>query len=227
MDREIRALKATVIVLLALAAGRWLLAPPERNVSVTVPGTTELLDSSRAELEESEARSLPLADGEKIDPNSADEIALDRLPGVGPATARRIVEEREANGPFESVADLERVRGIGPATLAKMAPSLQVDATALGSFGRPARLERAASGERGGGGRSGSREVGAVDINLAGSEELQSLPGIGPALAGRILEARREAPFGTIDDLLRVRGIGTSTLERLRPLVTVGREGSR
>ena len=43
---------------------------------------------------------------------------LDRLPGVGPATAASIVTERERNGPFASVADLERVPGIGPAKLA-------------------------------------------------------------------------------------------------------------
>lgn len=51
--------------------------------------------------------------GGKVDINSADVARLDTLPGVGPATAQRIVTDREANGPFASVEDLGRVPGIG------------------------------------------------------------------------------------------------------------------
>lgn len=58
-----------------------------------------------------------------------------------------------------------------------------------------------------------------IDVNEASSEELQLLPRVGPAIAGRIVEAR---PFASIEDLTRVRGIGPRTLERLRPLVAVG-----
>ncbi len=53
-----------------------------------------------------------------IDINRADADMLDTLPGVGPATAAAIVAERERNGPFLVVDDLERVPGIGPAKLA-------------------------------------------------------------------------------------------------------------
>lgn len=49
--------------------------------------------------------------------NSADVVALDALPGVGPATAQRIVEWRTQNGGFRTVDDLEQVPGIGPAKL--------------------------------------------------------------------------------------------------------------
>ena len=52
-----------------------------------------------------------------LDLNRADAAALEALPRIGPALARRIVEDRAANGPFESVEDLARVRGIGPATV--------------------------------------------------------------------------------------------------------------
>ena len=61
-----------------------------------------------------------------------------------------------------------------------------------------------------------------LDVNLASAAELERLPGVGPALAARIVEARtRDGPFGSVDDLLRVRGVGGATLERLRPRLAV------
>jgi competence protein ComEA len=58
----------------------------------------------------------------------------------------------------------------------------------------------------------------AVDVNRAGFEELQRLPGIGRVLAERIIANR---PYKKVDDLEKVSGIGPKTLERLRPLVHV------
>jgi competence protein ComEA len=58
-----------------------------------------------------------LARARQVDVNTADAAELERLPQVGPALARRIVAEREAEGPFRSPQDLARVRGIGPKTV--------------------------------------------------------------------------------------------------------------
>jgi competence ComEA-like helix-hairpin-helix protein len=55
-----------------------------------------------------------------------------------------------------------------------------------------------------------------VELNSASFEELQTLPGIGPKLAERIMAHR---PFETVEDLDKVPGIGAKTIERLRPLV--------
>ena len=64
-----------------------------------------------------------------------------------------------------------------------------------------------------------------VDINRASEAQLQTLPGIGPALAGRIVAYREEnGPFRYVYELTNVKGIGSSTLETLRELITLGPE---
>ena len=59
--------------------------------------------------------------------------------------------------------------------------------------------------------------VGRIDPNRASVAELVRLPGIGPALAGRIVADRdQRGPFGSAEGLRRVRGIGPKTLDRIR-----------
>jgi competence protein ComEA len=61
-----------------------------------------------------------------------------------------------------------------------------------------------------------------VNLNTATLEQLDALPGVGPAIAQRIIDSRQaEGPFRQVDDLTRVDGIGAKTLERLREQVTV------
>lgn len=61
-------------------------------------------------------------DAGTVDLNAADSTALQTLPGVGPATAEKIIAHREQVGPFQSLTDLDAVSGIGPATLERLAP---------------------------------------------------------------------------------------------------------
>jgi competence protein ComEA len=66
----------------------------------------------------------------------------------------------------------------------------------------------------------GEPSAGPVSLNAATLEELDALPGIGPALAQQIVTYREtEGPFTSIDQLTDVPGIGPSKLEQLRPLV--------
>jgi competence protein ComEA len=77
----------------------------------------------------------------------------------------------------------------------------------------------AAAGIAGAGGGSSWSDV---NINTASAAELEGLPGIGPALAARIVGHRTEhGPFAQADDLLAVSGIGAKTLARFADLVTV------
>ena len=56
-----------------------------------------------------------------VDLDLADTVQIGRLPGVGPALARRIVASRDSLGPFGGLAALRRVKGVGPATLERLA----------------------------------------------------------------------------------------------------------
>ena len=64
-----------------------------------------------------------------------------------------------------------------------------------------------------------------VNINTASLEELQTLPRIGPQIAQRILDYRKEnGNFKKIEDILKVRGIGEKVYDQLKDLITVGAE---
>lgn len=206
---------------------------------------SRLLDESLEEKAEADRRSRPLAPGETLDPNRIGEEDFDRLPGVGPATARALVADREEKGGFREAEDLLRVPGIGPAKLAKMARYLDFSQGVplelarrsprdrAGRVGRPIHspVEREKApglsrSESGGGmegypGGGNPREV--LDLNRASARELETLPGIGPTLAQRVVESRsRDGPFRSPQDLLRVRGIGPVVLARIRGLVRAG-----
>lgn len=122
------------------------------------------------------------------------------------------------------VADaIERAGGF---TRARVASSINlarilIDGEQILVSDRPGAAPPASVPERGG--SPASSAVGAViDLNTATEEALDSLPGVGPVLAGRIVAWRQEhGAFRSIDELGEVSGIGDATLARLRPLVRV------
>src|SRR6202521_1677945 len=63
-----------------------------------------------------------------------------------------------------------------------------------------------------------------VDLNTATSEELQQVPGIGPATAEKILQMRKSyGSFKSVDDLVAIRGIGKKRLDKMRKYLTIGK----
>jgi competence ComEA-like helix-hairpin-helix protein len=194
--------KALITLLVLGVVGHLLRAGDQPGA---LPGTAiaALIDPAAdgdplAHRDSSERLARPLAAGERIDADRADARHLDRLPGVGPALARRIVADRESLGAFGGIAGLDRVPGIGPATLARLSPHLTFSGVAA---------EASSMG-------SGLR----LGLNDATAAELERLPGIGTARALAIVAFRDSAgPFRHAADLKRVPGIPDAVVDRLLP----------
>lgn len=186
------------------------------------PGLAAVRERVAEGVEREEEASRPLERGERLDPNTASEEQLRRLPGIGPVRARDIVEAR-GGGRFLTPEDLLRVRGVGEATLSRLAPHLAFP----GSRGPetpapPSSLRAAPVSSAAAGWDAAPCPGGAVDVNVASVAALERLPWIGPARAREVVEARRRSGgFGSVDELVEVSGIGPYTLEKLRPFVCV------
>lgn len=171
----------------------------------------------------------------RVDLNTAGVSTLEQLPGVGRTTAEAIVKAR----PFATVDDLERVPGIGPGKLDNLRDRVTVSGSSRKGKGAAKKSDRAtekASPRSTGSTTADTAErtrerspgaatrTGKVDVNTAGIEELESLPGVGPQTAKAIVAGR---PFASVNDLERVPGIGAARLEGLRDHVTVSRGTNR
>ena len=95
--------------------------------SSDAPSHTAARSDSGGETEPADTAAPSLAPV-KINLNTASTTELDLLPRIGPTLAARIVEDREANGPFGSLDDLQRVAGIGPRTVERITPYAEAGA---------------------------------------------------------------------------------------------------
>lgn len=151
-------------------------------------------------------------------------------PGIYDVPANCRVEEAiaAADGLTEN-ADSERVNLVrkvrdGMQIRVPVRKAARINSTQRGNSKAKSGLGESASGKsssaKAGSGRNNSM-MQSVRINSASTGELQQLPGIGPALAQRIVETRSRGRFTSTEDLLRVPGIGKAKLAKLRDYVEV------
>jgi len=172
----------------------------------TAPGGLVLLppDSTQplaAQRQRSMALDRPLAPGEKIDLDKASVDDIARLPRVGRTLTKTIKADRDARGAFGSLEGLDRVSGVGSGLLAVLSPHVVFSGRPTAEVSMPHR---------------------SININAADSAAFERLAGIGPYMAGRIVAYRnRHGSFGSVDDLLKVGGIGPATLAKVRESLAV------
>ena len=160
------------------------------------------------------------AKAKKVDLNTATQQELEELPGVGEATAKKIIAGR----PYSSVADLEKA-GVPKSTIDKISSKVTVSkskakdtksetaAKTEKSEAKPA-SEKTTKTEAKPAASSGAK----VDLNNASQKELEELPGVGSATARKIIAGR---PYSAVDDLAKA-GVSTSPIETIRSQVTLG-----
>lgn len=83
-------------------------------------GTPVFVTAAEAQGASTDVRQAP------VNLNTATVAELEKLPGIGPATAQRIVDYRQKNGGFKKIEDLMNVRGIGEASFLKLKPQIAV-----------------------------------------------------------------------------------------------------
>ena len=172
-----------------------------------------------------------------LDLNSATEKDLEALPGVGPATAKKIVAGR----PYQSTDELKKA-GLndkavevlkplvtaGPAAAAPAptkaaapaAPAKETPATKEKAAKEPMAQEKT-SKEPAGKEKTSARKLAPgqkVNLNSADKATLEALPEIGPALAQGIIDGR---PYAQIEDVMKVKGIKEGKFSKIKDWITI------
>ena len=143
------------------------------------------------------------------------------------ATGARVGDAIDAAGGFAPRVDVDRLgRELNLAASLHDGDQVRVpsrdDPTTAAGGGAGGSGGSGAGGSGGSGGSGAGGSGGLVNLNTATQAELEALPGIGPVTAQKIMAARDEAPFRTIDEL-RERGlVGEKTFEDIKALVTAG-----
>ncbi|MBI4935749.1 MAG: helix-hairpin-helix domain-containing protein [Actinobacteria bacterium] len=206
-----RVAATSIAVLAVLAAAYWLVRPPAATTESTLPYTTGAGSSA--------PDSSTVSSSDEVAPSAPPSTALTELvvhvagavahPGVyRVAPASRVIDAVDRAGGLAGDAQ--------PDALNLAAPLIDGERVYVPRVGESVPVATPAVGE------VSDAPAGPVNLNRAEADELDQLPGVGPATAAAIIAHREQhGPFASVDDLADVRGIGPAKLEALRGLVTV------
>ena len=201
---------------------------PEKNIAIIKPLVTINPPKKAAATAEGKQARGPEA-AKIIDLNTASQLDLESLPGIGKFTAKKIIAAR----PYASVDDLSKagltpkaignlkplvtVSGVPPKAAAPGTPSATSPAATPGTTAPPAPKKpeppaKAASPEA----KLAPGQT--VNINTASKEMLEALPEIGPVKAQAIIDNR---PYKKIEDIMKVKGIKEGTFGKIKDKITV------
>jgi competence protein ComEA len=199
-----RLVGSAVALLAVLAGAYWLVKPPAATTESTLPYAPHAAASSTT--------TTPAA---SADTPSTTAVTAEVVVHVAGAVASSGVYRLPAGS--RVVDAVQTAGGLAP----DAAPDA-VNLAALLTDGQRIyvpRVGEVAPAEPSGGGST--VPSGPVNLNSATADELDALPGVGPATAAAIIAHREQhGPFGSVDDLADVRGIGPAKVEALRGLVT-------
>ncbi len=214
-----RVVATAVVVIAVLAGAYWLVKPPPATSESKLPyagasttATTEVAPTTTSE-SVPEAAPPPTAEVVVHVAGAVNAGGVYRL-----EEGARVLDAVAAAGGMATDADQDAVN--------LAAPVRDGERVYVPTIGEPVPLvvtgAGGGSGGSGAGGDTDTTPTGPVNINSASADELDSLPGVGPATAAAIIAHRDQyGPFGSIEDLADVRGIGPSKLDALRGLVTI------
>src|SRR6185369_300233 len=151
------------------------------------------------------------ASGAKIDLNSASQSDLESLPGVGAATAKKIIAGR----PYSNASDLSKA-GVSQKTIDKITPMVTASGSAPSSEPASAKSSKSSKSSDSTSASSTPANGSKIDLNSASQSDLESLPGVGAATAKKIIAGR---PYSSANDLSKA-GVSQKTIDKISGLVT-------